>query len=83
MLNLNGMDKLLWNFLPEDKKLGGIPCNLVYHAHQQVAKGRILSPVGDDELGKEVMELLIQMNLFAALIQVNENSANSVDVRLG
>ena len=82
MLNVIGIGELLWDPLPEDKKLGGAPCNFVYHAHQQVAKGMALSAIGDDKLGKEIIEMLKQRNLFTALIHVNDNPANAVDIRL-
>ena len=80
MLNVIGIGELLWDVLPEGKKLGGAPCNFVYHAHQQVTKGMVPRAVGDDELGKEIMQDLIQKNLFSALIHVNDNPANTVDV---
>lgn len=82
MLNIIGIGELLWDVLPEGKKLGGAPYNFVYHAHQQVAKGMVLSAVGDDELGREIMEELMQKNLFTVLIHVNDNPTNTVDVRL-
>ena len=82
MLNVIGIGELLWDILPEGKKLGGAPCNFVYHVHQQVAKGMVLSAIGDDELGREIMKELMQKNFFTDLIHVNEKPTNTVDVTL-
>ena len=82
MQNVIGIGELLWDILPEGKKLGGAPCNFVYHAQQQGANGLALSAVGKDSLGKEIMEVLKQKNLSTALIQVNVKPTSTVDVTL-
>ena len=82
MQNVIGIGELLWDILPEGKKLGGAPCNFVYHAQQQGANGLALSAVGKDSLGKEIMEVLKQKNLSTALIQVNDKPTSTVDVTL-
>ena len=82
MQNVIGIGELLWDVLPEGKKLGGAPCNFVYHAQQQGANGLALSAVGKDSLGKEIMEVLKQKNLSTALIQVNDKPTSTVDVTL-
>jgi hypothetical protein len=46
--NVIGIGELLWDVLPDGKKLGGAPCNFVYHAQKQGAKGLALSAVGND-----------------------------------
>jgi fructokinase len=82
MLKVIGIGELLWDVLPEGKKLGGAPCNFVYHAQQQGANGMVMSAVGDDKLGKEIIEVLKQKNLNADLIQVNNKPTSTVDVIL-
>ena len=82
MLNVIGIGELLWDVLPEGKKLGGAPCNFVYHAQQQGANGNVLSAVGDDMLGEEIIEVLKQKNLNTDLIQVNNRPTSTVDVTL-
>ena len=63
MLSIIGIGELLWDVLPEGKKLGGAPCNFVYHAQQQGAKGLALSAIGDDNNGKEILKLLKAKNI--------------------
>ena len=58
MKNVIGIGELLWDILPSEKKLGGAPCNFVYHAQQQGANGMVISAVGDDNLGMEIMDVL-------------------------
>ena len=51
-----GMGEALWDVLPEGKKLGGAPANFAYHASQFGLESRVVSAVGDDNLGKEILE---------------------------
>jgi fructokinase len=81
-LNVIGVGEVLWDMLPEGKKLGGAPCNFVYHCIQQVANGTIISAVGNDQNGKEILELLDSKGLPEDLIQVNDHPTGTVDVSL-
>ncbi len=51
-----GMGEALWDVLPEGKKLGGAPANFAYHVSQFGLESRVVSAVGDDKLGKEILE---------------------------
>ena len=51
-----GMGEVLWDLLPDGKILGGAPVNFAYHAMQLGAVGVAVSSVGDDELGREIMD---------------------------
>ena len=51
-----GMGEALWDVLPEGKKLGGAPANFAYHASQFGLESRVVSAVGDDSLGKEILD---------------------------
>ena len=82
MLNVIGIGELLWDLLPEGKKLGGAPCNFVYHANKLGASARILSAVGSDEMGREILETIKRKNLSTDLIQINDNPTSTVDVKL-
>ena len=82
MLNVIGIGELLWDLLPEGKKLGGAPCNFVYHANKLGASSRILSAVGSDEMGREILETIKRKNLSTDLIQINDNPTGTVDVKL-
>lgn len=51
-----GMGEALWDVLPEGKKIGGAPANFAYHVSQFGLPGYVVSAVGDDALGKEIVE---------------------------
>ena len=50
-----GMGEALWDMLPEGRKLGGAPANFAYHVSQFGLDTRVVSAVGDDELGNEIL----------------------------
>ena len=41
----------MWDMLPEGKKIGGAPANFAYHVSQFGLDSRVVSAVGEDELG--------------------------------
>ena len=51
-----GMDEALWDVLPEGKKIGGAPANFAYHVSQFGLPSCVVSAVGDDDLGREIIE---------------------------
>lgn len=53
-----GMGEVLWDVLPEGKKLGGAPCNFAYHVSQFGLDSCAVSAIGDDQLGKEIIRNL-------------------------
>ena len=50
-----GMGEVLWDVLPEGKKLGGAPCNFAYHVSQFGLDSCAVSAIGDDALGNEII----------------------------
>ncbi len=51
-----GMGEALWDVLPEGKKIGGAPANFAYHVSQFGFDSRVVSAIGDDKLGNEILE---------------------------
>lgn len=51
-----GMGEALWDILPEGKKIGGAPANFAYHVSQFGLPSCVVSAVGDDDLGREIIE---------------------------
>lgn len=51
-----GMGEALWDVLPEGKKIGGAPANFAYHVSQFGLPSCVVSAVGDDALGHEIIE---------------------------
>ncbi|MCF0195929.1 MAG: carbohydrate kinase [Bacteroidaceae bacterium] len=65
-----GLGEALWDCLPEGRKLGGAPANFAYHAQMQGMDGRVVSAVGKDELGDEIVEQLTAKGLNLAIERV-------------
>ena len=51
-----GMGEALWDVLPEGKKIGGAPANFAYHVSQFGLPSRVVSAIGNDPLGHEIIE---------------------------
>lgn len=58
-----GMGEALWDVLPEGKKIGGAPANFAYHVSQFGLPSCVVSAVGDDALGDEILENLTSKGL--------------------
>ena len=53
-----GVGELLWDMLPTGKVVGGAPGNFVYHAAKQGAIGYVISAIGKDASGDELLDEL-------------------------
>ncbi|MCF0219534.1 MAG: carbohydrate kinase [Muribaculaceae bacterium] len=51
-----GMGEALWDVLPEGKKIGGAPANFAYHVSQFGLDSCVVSAIGDDKLGEEILD---------------------------
>ena len=60
-----GLGEVLWDVLPEGKKLGGAPANFAYHAGQFLGMDNTLaiSALGEDRLAEETVEALDEHRL--------------------
>ena len=52
------MGELLWDMLPDGKKVGGAPANFANHIANLGLNGLIVSAVGNDSLGNEILDSL-------------------------
>lgn len=50
-----GIGEALWDMLPEGKQMGGAPANFAYHASQFGCDSYVVSAVGDDDPGREII----------------------------
>lgn len=53
-----GLGEVLWDVLPEGKKLGGAPANFAYHAGQCGLDTLAISALGEDALAEETIDAL-------------------------
>jgi len=66
-----GMGEALWDVLPEGKKIGGAPANFAYHVSLFGFDSRVVSAVGNDALGEEILEVFKEKQLKHQLQVVN------------
>ena len=66
-----GMGEALWDCLPEGKKIGGAPANFAYHVSQFGFDSRVVSAVGNDELGDEIMSVFKEKKLNTQIERVD------------
>ena len=55
-----GLGEILFDCLPDGKKLGGAPANFAYHASQFGLNGIAVSAIGNDADGQEIKQILKQ-----------------------
>ncbi len=58
-----GLGELLWDILPDGKKIGGAPGNFAYHSSQFGFNSAVVSAIGNDKLGDEIEENLSEKGL--------------------
>ncbi len=64
-----GIGEVLWDMLPAGAQLGGAPANFAFHANALGATSCIVSRVGDDALGHEIIARLTALGLTCEGIQ--------------
>ena len=64
--------------LPDGKALGGSPTNVAWHAAQLGAEAHVVSAVGKDDLGDEILSRLGAMRLHVDLVAVIPGKPTSV-----
>jgi fructokinase len=69
--------EVLWNLQPEGKQISGLPVIFGYHLKQMGADVNIISAVGNDLFGKEVLNKITSLNLKRNYIQVKEHLRTS------
>ncbi len=78
-----GLGEILWDLLPGGKQMGGAPANFAYHAQALGATSHIISAVGSDPLGREILETLELHGLSSDHIALHETlPTGTVDVIL-
>ena len=76
-----GMGEALWDILPEGKKIGGAPANFAYHVSQFGLPSCVVSAVGDDKLGEEIVNNFTSKGL-NQLIAVVPYPTGTVEVEI-
>lgn len=66
-----GLGEVLWDLLPTGKQLGGAPANFAYHAHALGARAWVVTRIGQDELGNEILGRFRALGLPTDLISID------------
>jgi fructokinase len=75
--------EVLWDLLPAGKQLGGAPANFTYHCRSLGADASLVTRVGDDDLGREVLSRFRSLGLPTSTVQVDPSSTTgTVEVAL-
>ncbi|WP_192350200.1 carbohydrate kinase [Algoriphagus sp. Y33] len=69
--------EMLWDCLPSGPVPGGAPMNVALNLHQLGLQSRLISAVGNDNAGQELLEFLQTFNLSIAHIQINRDYKTS------
>jgi len=59
----------LWDVFPDGRRPGGAPCNVAYHAARLGDRGVIVTRVGRDAAGTELLEFLRARGVVTAAVQ--------------
>jgi fructokinase len=65
--------EVLWDVFPTHKKIGGAPLNVALRLNSLNIKANIISRIGNDSYGNELLEFLKDKGLNSSNIQIDEN----------
>jgi fructokinase len=66
-----GIGEVLWDLLLTGKQLGGAPANFAYHAHALGAQTHMITRVGQDDYGREIIRRFQNMGLPDSTVQID------------
>ena len=69
--------EILWDNLPDGRRPGGAPMNVAYHLHRLGLKSKLVSSIGQDAAGRELINFLKEIGVESAYVQVNPEQKTS------
>jgi fructokinase len=69
-----GIGEVLWDLLLTGPQLGGAPGNFAYHAHALGAEAHVITRVGSDDHGREILRRFRDMGLRHSAVQIDERA---------
>lgn len=78
-----GLGELLWDETPSGRRWGGAPANFACHAAQLGAEAWVVSAVGDDDEGVELVDATQAHGVRPCVTRVANCPTGRVDVKLG
>jgi fructokinase len=69
-----GVGEVLWDLLPAGAQPGGAPANFACHARALGADAGVVTRVGDDPLGRDILRRFEALGLPVRLVQVDDSA---------
>lgn len=66
-----GLGEFLWDCYGDERRVGGAPANVAFHAQQLGNRGVVASRVGDDEPGRGLLTRLAECGLETRYVQID------------
>jgi len=76
--NVIGVGEVLWDLLLTGPQLGGAPANFAYHAHALGSQAQVITRVGNDDYGREIIRRFHEMGLPETGVQVDETAPTGI-----
>lgn len=73
MKRITAYGEILYDIYPGTKTLGGAPFNFIYHVKKFTDQGNFISSIGNDELGKEIIDFLKSGDIPLSYIEIDKN----------
>jgi fructokinase len=77
-LNVVCFGEVLWDVFPTHKKIGGAPLNVALRMNSLGATASIISKIGNDENGKDIIKYIEDHNMSSDAIQVDPDYMSGV-----
>lgn len=69
--------EVLWDNMPDMRRVGGAPLNVCYHLNKNGVRSLIASQVGNDADGRELLEAIAALDVDTAFIRADDRRATS------
>ena len=69
-----GIGEVLWDLLPAGPLLGGAPANVAFHAKSLGADARVVTRIGNDPLGRQILDRFVALGLPTDTVQVDDQA---------
>ena len=75
--------EVLWDIYPDRIEIGGAPFNVYYRLHSLGNNVKIISSIGDDDLGQKALKFFKKNNLNSKFISIDkEHKTGQVKIQL-
>ncbi|MFC6269681.1 carbohydrate kinase family protein [Frigoriflavimonas asaccharolytica] len=78
MIKATCFGEVLWDVFPTHKKIGGAPLNVAVRLESMQNEVSVISSVGDDELGANIIDFLQENNVNSTGIQIDDKLETSI-----